>query len=134
MGVVGKIFRRPTRIAFDFQTALPQRLPQGSTPEARCQRDHHPPDIVRAIEQLIVTNAVDLAITTNASLDTQIVSEQFFAAEVAAVVAAGSPLSGPRTITLKELSAIPMITKVRRRICNQIEQQLDLRSESLAPV
>jgi len=74
-----------------------------------------------------VTNAVELAITTNASVDTQIVSEQFFAAEVAAVVAAGSPLSGPRTITLKELSAIPVITKVGRRICNQIEQQLDLK-------
>jgi DNA-binding transcriptional LysR family regulator len=79
------------------------------------------------IEQLVVTNAVELAITTNASVDTQIVSEQFYAAEVAAVIAAGSPLSGPRTITLKELSAIPVITKVGRRICNQIEQQLDLK-------
>ena len=79
------------------------------------------------IEQLVVTNAVELAITTNASVDGQIVSEQFFAAEVAAVVGAGSSLRGPRTISLKELSTIPVITKVGRRICNQIEQQLDLK-------
>ena len=79
------------------------------------------------IEQLVLTNAVELAITTNASVDGQIVSEQFFAAEVAAVVGAGSSLRGPRTISLKELSAIPVITKVGRRICNQIEQQLDLK-------
>jgi DNA-binding transcriptional LysR family regulator len=79
------------------------------------------------IEQLVLTNAVELAITTNASVDGQIVSEQFFAAEVAAVVAAGSPLRGPSTITLKELSAIPVITKVGRRICNQIERQLNLK-------
>jgi DNA-binding transcriptional LysR family regulator len=79
------------------------------------------------IEQLVLTNAVELAITTNSSVDGQIVSEQFFAAEVAAVVAAGSPLRGPGTMTLKELSAIPVITKVGRRICNQIEKQLDLK-------
>ena len=48
------------------------------------------------IEQLVLTNAVELAITTNASVDGQIVSEQFFAAEVAAVVGAGSSLRGPR--------------------------------------
>jgi LysR family transcriptional regulator, low CO2-responsive transcriptional regulator len=79
------------------------------------------------IEQLVVTNAVELAISTTAPVDARVVSEQFFAAEVAAVVAAGSRLSRPRTVTLKELSVIPVITKVGRRICNQIEQQLDLK-------
>lgn len=81
----------------------------------------------QTIEQMVATNAVDLAITTHASTDPQVASEQFVAAKVAAVVAAGSPLGKQRTISLKDLRTIPVITKVGRRICNQVEEQLGIK-------
>jgi len=76
------------------------------------------------IEQMVATNAVELAITTSASTEPYVASQQFVAAEVAAVVAAGSPLGKKKMVSLNDLHAIPVITKVGRRICNQIEEQL----------
>ena len=79
------------------------------------------------IEHMITNNEVELAITTTASTDPKITSEQFIAAKVAAVVSTGSALSKQKTISLEDLCNIPVITKVGRRICNQIEEQLGIK-------
>ena len=79
------------------------------------------------IEQLVATNGVELAITTNASTDSNVVSEQFVAAKVAAIVSAESPLGKQKSVSVENLSSIPVITKAGRRICNQIEEELGIK-------
>jgi DNA-binding transcriptional LysR family regulator len=79
------------------------------------------------IEQMVANKAVEFAIATNASTDPHVTSEQFAAAQIAAVVASGNPLAKQKSISQKDLSAIPVITKVGRRICNHIEEQLGIR-------
>jgi DNA-binding transcriptional LysR family regulator len=80
-----------------------------------------------SIEQMITKNEVELAITTTSSTDPKITSEQFVAAKVAAVVSTGSRLGNQNTISVEDLCNIPVITKVGRRICNQIEDQLGIK-------
>lgn len=81
----------------------------------------------QAIEQMLERSEVEIAITTSPSVNSKFVSEPFLSAEVVAVVSSRSPLSKKRKFSLQDLSTIPVITKVSRRIASQIERQLGIK-------
>ena len=82
---------------------------------------------LETLEQVLATDEVEIAITTTLPLDNRFISESFFSAEVVAVAASTSPLSKRKNYNLQELSTVPVISKVGRRISSYIEQQAGIK-------